>query len=238
MSVKSYSFKSDSNKFLSQHFQVKEFASISGNKLYTDKVLIDSSLISMLENLYERLECTSIIVNSGYRCSNHDKSVGGNGYGQHTKGTAADIVCRNKNGIINAKIVCCVAHELGFGGVANISAKYQSVHVDVRAGSKYRGDEIRGTNSIWKYNSKWTDFYKYWGISKSEISKYLSDKPVISVGDTVMVSNGACTYDGKKLASFVFKNKYKVSQIKGDRAVICQENTVIAAVNVRNLKKV
>ena len=214
MSVKSYSFKSNGNKFLSQHFQVKEFASISGNKLYTDKVLIDSRLITMLENLYEKLGCTSIIVNSGYRCSNHDKAVGGNGYGQHTKGTAADIVCRNKNGIIDAKIVCCVAHELGFGGVANISAKYQAVHVDVRAGSKYRGDEIRGTNSIWKYNSKWTDFYKYWGISKSEISKYLSDKPTISVGDTVMISNGACTYDGKIWLNSCLKTNIKFHRLK------------------------
>lgn len=170
--VVTYSYKKDGETFLSPHFQVKEFASIGGSTIYSDGVLISGELVNMLEMLFNKLNCTSIVINSGYRTVAHDKAVGGSGSGQHVLGKAVDIVCRNKNGIINSKIVCCVAADLGFGGVANISTKYQAVHVDVRTGNKYYGDEIRGTSSIWNYNKKWTDFYTYFGLTKNEINKY------------------------------------------------------------------
>ena len=170
--VVTYSYAKNGKTFLSPHFQVKEFASTSGSKIYSDNVLISGELVNMLEKLFNKLKCTSIVINSGYRTATHDKAVGGSGSGQHVLGKAADIVCRNKDGIINSKIVCCVAADLGFGGVANISANYQAVHVDVRTGSKYYGDEIRGTRSIWNYNSKWRDFYVYFGLTKDAIKKY------------------------------------------------------------------
>ena len=170
--VKTFSYSKDKNTFLSPHFQVKEFASTSNGKLYSDNVLISYDLVQRLEKLYAKLKCTSITINSGYRTKEHDKAVGGSGTGQHTLGKASDIVCRNKDGIIPAQVVCCVAADLGFGGVANISGKYQAVHVDVRTNSKYYGDEIRGTSSIWNYNSKWTDFYVYFGLSKADVEKY------------------------------------------------------------------
>jgi hypothetical protein len=170
--VKTFSYAKDGNTYVSKHFLVKEFASISGSNLYSDNVLISYDLVQMLEKLFDTLKCTSITVNSGYRTSVHDKAVGGSGSGQHVLGKASDIVCKNSSGVISAKIVCCVASDLGFGGVANISSKYQATHVDVRTGSKYRGDEIRGNSSIWKYNTKWTDFYTYFGLSKSDVAKY------------------------------------------------------------------
>lgn len=172
--VVTYNYKNQGEQFLSSHFQVKEFASINGTKLYSNNVLISGELINMLEKLFTKLKCTSIVINSGYRTSAHDKAIGGSGSGQHVLGKAADIVCRNKNGIINSKIVCCVAADLGFNGVANISGRYQAVHVDVRTGNKYYGDEMRGTNSIWRYNAKWTNFYTYFGITKNEINKYIA----------------------------------------------------------------
>ncbi|MGN1411957.1 MAG: GH25 family lysozyme [Oscillospiraceae bacterium] len=174
--VKTFSYSKDKDIFLSPHFQVKEFASIDGNgKLYSDNVLISYDLVKMLEKLYEKLNCTSITINSGYRTSQHDKAVGGSGTGQHVLGKAADIVCRNSSGIIPAQVVCCVASEdIGFGGVANISSRYQAVHVDVRTGSQYRGDEIRGNSSIWNYNPSWTDFYVYFGLSQADVEKYTS----------------------------------------------------------------
>lgn len=42
----------------------------------------------------------------------------------------------------------------------------------------------------------------------------------IYVGCTVKLKNGAKTFDGKSLASFVFLNTYTVDQIKGNRAVL------------------
>ena len=172
MTTVTYSYTKDKNKFISDHFQVKEFASFDGDTLYSDTVLIDNDLIKMLERLFSLLNCTAIKVTSGYRTYKHDKLVGGNGYGQHTLGKAADVICYGSDGIINAKIVCCAAADLGFGGVANISSAYRAVHLDVRSGNRYMGDEIKGTQSIWRLNSQWTDFYKYFGLSQKDIEQY------------------------------------------------------------------
>lgn len=168
MAVKTYSYSKGKNTKLSAHFTVKEFASISSNgKVWSDKVLVDTTLITMLEKLYDRLNCKYIIVNSGYRTPEHDRAVGGSGRGKHVEGKAADIVCYGKSGkAINAKIVCCVAQDLGFGGIANISSNFRAVHLDVRTGSKYMGDERIS------YNTVTSDFYSYYNITKSDVEKY------------------------------------------------------------------
>lgn len=60
-------------------------------------------------------------------------------------------------------------------------------------------------------------------------------KKTIQVGSTVRVNQGAKTYSGGGLASFVYKRNHKVSQLDGDRAVISYEGTVVAAVHVSDL---
>ena len=151
-------YKAGDSTQLSVHFNVKEFACKCGKQHETP---IDDNLITMLEKLYTSLDCSKIIVSSGYRCAEHDKSVGGNGSGYHTKGMAADICCYGKNGaIISSKLVCCTAQDLGFGGIANINADYTYTHVDVRTGSRWLGNEIVN------YNTVTDDFYKYFGIKK------------------------------------------------------------------------
>ncbi len=145
---------------ISQHFNVKEFKCKCGTP---HEILIDTELIKMLENLYVKLECSKIVINCGHRCPAHDRTVGGSGNGQHTLGLAADIVCYGKDGkLINAKLVCCKAQDMNVPGIANISSKYQAVHLDVRQNGTYRGDEIYNYNSI-----KGKDFYSYWGINNS-----------------------------------------------------------------------
>ena len=57
----------------------------------------------------------------------------------------------------------------------------------------------------------------------------------IMVGSKVMVKKGAKTYDNNYLAPFVSLRKHIVTELKGDRAVICYENIVVAAVNVKDL---
>lgn len=179
MAVKTYSYKKDKDTKLSDHFTVKEFASISGSKLYTDTVLIDTYLVDKLEKLYSAMNCSKIIINSGYRCPTHDKAVGGSGSGQHVNGKAADIVCYGKDGnVIHTKYVCCMATEVGFGGVANISANYRATHVDTRT-TKYYGDEIYNYSSIWYRNRKWTDFYVYFNLNRDEVLKMFAvDKAI------------------------------------------------------------
>lgn len=60
-------------------------------------------------------------------------------------------------------------------------------------------------------------------------------EPTIKKGDTVKVNKGARTYDGKKLASFVYSRKHKVKEVKGDRVVITYAGITVAAVHIDNL---
>lgn len=57
----------------------------------------------------------------------------------------------------------------------------------------------------------------------------------IKAGDKVRVRNGADTYDGKSLASFVYNRDHIVKEISGKRAVITYGGVVVAAVNVADL---
>ena len=150
-------YKNDCSVQLSAHFNVQEFKCKCGEN---HDILIENDLIDKLELLFDKLDCSKIIVNSGYRCSTHDKNVGGNGIGQHTKGTAADIVCYNQNGeIISSKFVCCAAQDIGFMGIANIDDSYTATHVDVRTNGYWFGDEVYGTGNITN------NFYDYFGFS-------------------------------------------------------------------------
>lgn len=151
-------YQFDDKTQLSAHFNVQEFKCQCGK---SHDILIDGGLIDKLEALYTALNCSKIIVTSGYRCSEHDKAVGGTGGGQHTKGTAADVCCYGQDGQpISSKTVCCKAQDLGFGGIANITSSYQYTHLDVRTGYRWLGDEVHGTGTITD------DFYKYFGIKK------------------------------------------------------------------------
>lgn len=125
----------EDNPQLSPHFCAREFRCKCSSP-HTFQV--SEQLISMLEQLYAALDCGKIIVSSGYRCAAHDKS----------------------GSVISAKTVCCKAQDLGFGGIANITGAYTSVHLDVRTGAKWYGDETKGTNTVT------SDFYRYFGIAK------------------------------------------------------------------------
>lgn len=162
--ITSYSFKKSGNVDMSNHFKVREFASKSDTKLYSDVVKVHNKLIVILEALFAELNCSKIIVNSGYRTPEHDKAVGGNGAGQHTLGRAADIVCYGKDGkIIPAQKVCCKLEDMGgIYGIGFISQN--AVHVDTRSKStKWWGDETKsGSPNISKLG--YTSFHKYFNM--------------------------------------------------------------------------
>ena len=151
--TKTYPF--DDSTQLSTHFNVSEFRCKCGK---VHDTLLADELVEKLEQLYAALDCSKIIVTSGFRCSMHDRTVGGSGTGQHTKGNAADICCYGQDGQpISSKVVCCKAQDIGFRGVANITAAYQYTHVDVRPNGKWYGDEVHGNSTVTD------DFYKYFG---------------------------------------------------------------------------
>ena len=181
-------YESGDKSQLSQHFNVQEFRCKCGKE---HEILIAEELITNLEKLYSALNCSKIIVTSGYRCTAHDKNVGGSGSGQHTKGNAADICCYGQDGQpISSKTVCCMTQDIGFGGIATINEKYIYTHVDVRTGSKWYGDEIKGNSTVT------SDFYQYFGISKT-------NEPLMK-GIDVSVHNGSIDWQKVKNAGIQF----------------------------------
>lgn len=156
---------SDSKEQLSEHFNASEFRCKCG-KAHDFKV--SEELVEKLEALRSALGCSRINITSGFRCVAHDKHVGGSGSGQHTLGKAADICCYDANGApISSKTVCCKAQDIGFSGIANITAQYIYTHVDVRSGRWY-GDEVHGNS----YCIPSRDFYEYYGIMKGDAAMY------------------------------------------------------------------
>ena len=57
----------------------------------------------------------------------------------------------------------------------------------------------------------------------------------IKIGSTVKVKQGAKTYNGGSLASFVYPRPHIVKELVGDRAVIYYGNICVAAVNIKDL---
>ena len=165
MAIKTYSYKK--NKKLSTHFYSNEFASKSGSKLYSDKILIDTPLISSLEKFF-KYGITTIVITSGYRTSTHDKAVGGNGTGAHTKGFAADMVAYIKNEPVPSKYLACLAELIGFSGIGIIDST--AIHVDKRNNSNYYnahwfGNEQTGEDNI-------SSFFDYYNLSKAKVYGY------------------------------------------------------------------
>ena len=180
-------YKSTDKTQLTEHFNISEFRCKCGGNHDTK---LDTDLVNKLEKLYTALNCSKIMVNSGYRCVTHDKNVGGNGCGQHVSGTAADIVCYDNNGNkISSKIVSCAAQDIGFGGVANIDNTYTATHVDVRTSNKWYGDE-----TVTTAYSVCTDFYSYYKLSKTDV--YGTSGTTDKCTKAVTLTIDGVTYEG------------------------------------------
>lgn len=170
-------YRYDSNEKLTEHFTVREFRCKCGAAHTTH---IDPALPRKLEELRSRLGCKAIVINSGYRCPAHDKSVGGSGSGPHTKGIAADIVCYGKDGrAVSSNIVSCAAQNLGFGGIANIDKSRTATHVDVRTENLWKGDE-----TVTTAYSVTGDFYSYYGLTKAAVYGAGECQVTVKIGDT------------------------------------------------------
>lgn len=171
-------------KQISPHFNTQEFKCKCGK---THEIKIDSKLVDYLEKLFPVLKAKKCIISSGYRCPEHDKRVGGTGWGQHTKGNAADVCFFDaENKPISSKIVSCKAQDLGIPGIANITSRYDYIHLDTRPNGRYYGDETKG------YNTVTSDFYRYYGINRNHI---------VNADKMVKEWQNAALKDGYSLAS-------------------------------------
>ena len=136
------------NGQLSAHFHSSEFACKRCGATHT----ISQDLINKLESLYSRLNCSKIIVTSGYRDPDCSVAVGGYRNDAHTLGIAADVICYDKNGYqIASSRVAWEAEQIGFTGIGIIDNT--AIHLDVRTTSNYSnghwfGDERNGDNNI------------------------------------------------------------------------------------------
>ena len=180
--IMSFSYKLDKSMAISAHFSVGEFASKSGSKLYSDSVLIDDALIAVLEKLFTRLNCSKIVITSGYRTAAHDKAVGGDGKGYHTKGMAADINCwrvvNGKESRFHGSEICCALQDIGWAhGIGWIAGA--AVHIDSRT-TQYWFDEQNCCRSIGK------DWYAYFAKKG-----YIVPKPGDVDGDGAVTTTDA-----------------------------------------------
>ncbi|MDE5584000.1 MAG: hypothetical protein K2J08_09880 [Ruminococcus sp.] len=174
-------YKYNDKTQLTEHFNVSEFRCKCGGN---HDIIINAELPEKLEKLFTALNCSKIIINSGYRCQSQDKAVGGSGTGHHVYGNAVDIVCFDQNNNkISSKIVSCIAQDIGFGGIANIDSSYTATHVDVRTSNFWHGDEV--VSSAFSVNP--FDFYSYYKINKSDIYQNTAKKS----------ANVILTVDGK-----------------------------------------
>lgn len=148
---------------ISPHFKLREFQSKDG----ADKVLYSEELLAKLEELRAYLGgdgVATVGVGSGYRSEAHNRAIGGASESRHTKGDAADVVCKQNGKRIPGKLICALCQTLGFKGVALNKGSGYSVHLDMRPGGTYRGDERYGYG-----NNVGNDFYKYFGITKAQV---------------------------------------------------------------------
>lgn len=155
MGVKTYSASRDGNKYLSDHFRVREFRCKDGS----DEILISDELVTMLEKLRAKLAEdlhgeVRVNINSGYRTKAHNKKIGGSTTSKHCKGLAADIICKKGDKTVHSKYVCTAAQDLDMDGIAYITSG--STHVDCR-GYRWWADET-------KNNKKVSDFYAYFSL--------------------------------------------------------------------------
>lgn len=166
---------------ISKHFNVQEFKCKCGKH---HDIVINTRLIAGLEKLFEKFDCSMIIVNSGYRCPEYDIHM--NGFaGKHAVGDAADVVLYDKNkAVISTKKISCAAQDMEgiFGGIANINKTYTAIHLDVRQGHRWLGNEIVSNSTVTK------DFYSYYGLSKEDIyGKTTSDVTPEPISETPKV---------------------------------------------------
>lgn len=121
--MKTYS--RDKNTKLSANFNSREFNCKCGKCKTT---LIDSKLVTYLQLIRNHFG-KPVQVNSGYRCADHNKAVGGAAKSNHLLGKAADIVV---NGV-EPKEVAKYAESIGVKGIG----VYKTfTHIDTRA-NKY-----------------------------------------------------------------------------------------------------
>lgn len=146
---------------------------------------------------------------------------------------------------VNANLMYAYAKEKGkIGTMPEIPGLVvyckSSPHVGVYIGNGYVIESTLGSRGDGVVKTKLSAFkWEYWlKCPYIDYEEETSKTTKLKVGDTVRVIGGAPDYKGKPLASFVYKQKYEVMEIKSDRVVIGQKGAITAAINKKYLVKV
>ena len=125
MAIRQYN-KGDTQA-LSPNFRVSEFACKGGG--CCQQVLIDEALVEYLQQIRDHFG-KPVMINSGYRCAVHNKTVGGVSHSRHMQGQAADI---SVVGVTPAE-VAHYAQQIGVLGIGLYETDQDGyfVHIDTR----------------------------------------------------------------------------------------------------------
>lgn len=122
----------DGEKYLSEHFKVKEFACKDGS----DYLKIDMDLIPLVERFRQYVENT-VIINSAYRTESWNKKQGGATNSYHLYGQALDIgVDKNYKYLDTVNLMAKFFYTLKVKGIITYS---WGIHIDTRKSIYYKG---------------------------------------------------------------------------------------------------
>lgn len=195
MSVKSYPYNCTIQ--LTKNFNASEFRCKCGKY---HNIYISEEEVQMLQKFCDLVGADYVLISSGHRCSSHDRSVGGYGSGPHVEGFAADCQFVKNGTAIDTRILSCIAQDLGFMGIANITSDYKWIHLDMK-GRVYKGNEVVN------YNTVTNDFYAYYNISREKVLELTNG---VSTGNnnTSSTSNTTKINSKDKKKNFVWTNTY------------------------------
>lgn len=125
-------YKKGSTEKLSTNFTVKEYC-CKGNGCCST-VKIDDKLADYLQKIRSHFGAP-VTINSGYRCSTHNKAVGGASSSYHTKGMAADIAVKG----VKPAEVAKYAESIGVLGIGLYETDKDGyfVHIDTRTNKSF-----------------------------------------------------------------------------------------------------
>lgn len=184
-----YTLPYNSTQQISKHINAQELRCKCGG---THSITVNTDLIDKTEKLLSTVATINnvseddvhIYISSANRCKKHDINVGGSGWGMHTLGKALDLMVKCNGKDIDARLIACIAQEIGFTGIGRITATY--IHCDVgtlaeHGGIKWLGDEmvkggtsgsvIREPNTYWNYYG--IDRNKYFKTEELSLEKQL-----------------------------------------------------------------
>lgn len=129
---------------LSENFELVEFVNsntatrkgIANDPGIQERKAIENLVINLLQPL-RKVYAKRMVINSGYRCPELNKAVGGVPSSQHTKGEAADIACEHPDYLVE----CLRRSGLDFDQCIQYSS---FVHLSLKLTGQNRRQYLKG----------------------------------------------------------------------------------------------